>query len=327
MRMLKPFSRLFRRRASKNETEDQAKAVDRLRIAAEQGDAVAQFSLGEKYGKGEGVLQDHAEAERWYRQAADQGFPMAQFMLARMYEKGQGLPQDTFEAVAWYHQAAEQGLVLAQYALGDIYRVGEGDDFDYGGDEDSGEVSDIHLGVPQDYAEAMRWYRKAAEQGFALAQSAVGSMYARGEGVPQDGSEAMRWYRKAAEQGSGSAQYALAKMHRRRAGYAPVQVAAKDYTEAMKWYRHAAEQGDAMAQQDLATMYQTGQGVPQDYVEAYKWRVLAVSSYAALSENEEVNVMALKARDRTAMKMTPAQIAKGRRLARAWNCWIPARPI
>ena len=48
-------------------------------------------------------------------------------------------------------------------------------------------------GVPQDAAEAVRWYRLAAEQGLARAQTNLGFMYANGSGVPQDAAEATRW--------------------------------------------------------------------------------------------------------------------------------------
>src|ERR1039458_10081653 len=48
-------------------------------------------------------------------------------------------------------------------------------------------------GVLQDYAEAARWYRKAAEQGNAIAQTNLGTMYFQGQGVPQDYAEAVRW--------------------------------------------------------------------------------------------------------------------------------------
>jgi TPR repeat protein len=40
--------------------------------------------------------------------------------------------------------------------------------------------------VAQDYGEAMRWYRKAADQGDATAQAAIGWLYEHGEGVAQD---------------------------------------------------------------------------------------------------------------------------------------------
>ena len=56
-------------------------------------------------------------------------------------------------------------------------------------------------GVPQDDAEAVKWYRKAAEQGNADAQNWLGWMYQNGKGVPPDDAEAVEWYRKAAEQG------------------------------------------------------------------------------------------------------------------------------
>ena len=64
-------------------------------------------------------------------------------------------------------------------------------------------------GVPQDAAEAFRWFRLAAEQGHASAQVLLGAMYATGRGVPQDEAEAVRWYRLSAEQGHATAQYNL----------------------------------------------------------------------------------------------------------------------
>jgi len=68
-------------------------------------------------------------------------------------------------------------------------------------------------GVYLDYAEAMRWWRKAAEQGDASAQYNLGLMYEHGQGVPQNYAEAVKWYRKAAEQGNAMAQWALGIMH------------------------------------------------------------------------------------------------------------------
>jgi len=64
-------------------------------------------------------------------------------------------------------------------------------------------------GVPQDYAEAAKWYRKAAEQGHDEAQYKLGSMYDRGEGVTQDFAEAIKWYRRSAEQGNSNSQFHL----------------------------------------------------------------------------------------------------------------------
>jgi TPR repeat protein len=55
-----------------------------------------------------------------------------------------------------------------------------------------------------DYAEAVKWYRKAAEQGDAEAQSRLGFLYYMGQGVPQDYLLAHMWFNLAASQYSAS---------------------------------------------------------------------------------------------------------------------------
>jgi TPR repeat protein len=89
--------------------------------------------------------------------------------------------------------AAESGDTAAQFDLGVMYDNGEG--------------------VPENTAEAVRWYRLAAEQGYALAQSNLGLMYSNGDGVPENDAEAVRWYRLAAEQGYPFAQFNLGRMY------------------------------------------------------------------------------------------------------------------
>ena len=59
-------------------------------------------------------------------------------------------------------------------------------------------------GVPEDAAEAARWFRLAAEQGDARAQYNLGDMYANGKGVPQDNVEAHMWLNLAASRSSGA---------------------------------------------------------------------------------------------------------------------------
>ena len=56
-------------------------------------------------------------------------------------------------------------------------------------------------GVPQNYAEAVNWFRKAAEQGDAVAQNSLGAMYNNGTGVPEDDVQAYAWFNIAAAQG------------------------------------------------------------------------------------------------------------------------------
>ena len=71
----------------------------------------------------------------------------------------------------------------------------------------------IGEGVAQDIAEAVTWYRRAAEQGCAAAQSNPGSMYENGESVSQDYTEAVKWYRLSAEQGCALGQRNLGVMY------------------------------------------------------------------------------------------------------------------
>jgi len=49
-------------------------------------------------------------------------------------------------------------------------------------------------GVPQDYKEAVKWYRLSAEQGDATAQFNLGNQYANGTGVLQDYALAHMWF-------------------------------------------------------------------------------------------------------------------------------------
>ena len=137
----------------------------------------------------------------------------------------------------------------AQYNLGLLYDRGYGgllDDFvavDNGkGLEQGDAASNRGQRVPRAYAEAVHWYRRAAEQGHVYAQSNLGIMYAEGRGVPRDYAEAVRWYRKAAEQGDAEAQGNLGVMYQLGRGVP------QDYAEAVRWYRKAAEQGEANSQ-------------------------------------------------------------------------------
>ena len=118
------------------------------------------------------------------------------------------------------------GQADAQQTLGNLYYKGEG--------------------VQQDYAEALMWYRKAADQGLAASQNMLGVMYDKGEAVPQNFSEAVKWYRKAAGQGSVSAQFSLGKK------YAEGKGVPQNYAEAYVWLSLSAASGfeEAFADRD-----------------------------------------------------------------------------
>ena len=169
-------------------------------------------------------------------------------------------------------------------------------------------------GVPQDKAQALTWYRKAAEQGYAQAQLLLGIIYDQGVGVAQDYAQALDWYRKAAEQGYAKAQYNLGAMYDEGLGQE------QDYRLAADWYRKAAEQGYAKAQFNLGSMYFKAEGLPQNNELAYMW--LHLASAHGLKHEVKKRIALVKT-------LTPAQIKKGKKMAREWqaehNSEKPAR--
>lgn len=121
----------------------------------------------------------------------------------------------------------------------------------------------------QNFAEAVKRYRKAAEQGDAGAQFNLAFCYAKGQGVDKNFAEALKWYRKAAEQGDARAQNNLGVLYSHGQG-----VKTSDF-EARKWYLKAAEQGNATAQNNLGICYENGYGVRQSYTKAKEYYGLA----------------------------------------------------
>ncbi len=138
------------------------------------------------------------------------------------YQRG-----DYATALTKFRPLAQQGNAKAQFNLGLMYAKGRG--------------------VPQDDAEAVRWYQLAAEQGDAGAQYNLGVMYDLGRGVPQDDAEALRWYRRAAEQGDADAQHNLGLMYAKGRGVP------RDYVQAYMWVNLAVAQGreDARMARDI----------------------------------------------------------------------------
>ena len=179
----------FNRGVALMKNEEFADAVRAFRIAAEKGNAKAQFLLGACYYNGKGVERDVDEAVRWTRKAAEQGYVEAQCSLGCAYADGNGVDKDMAEAARWFRKAAKEGYAGAQLNLGRCYATGEG--------------------VEKDKEEAAKWYRKAAEQGLASAQYNLGVCYIFGAGVVPNKQEAMKWLRKAAKQGHPQAKEIL----------------------------------------------------------------------------------------------------------------------
>jgi hypothetical protein len=131
-----------------------------------------------------------------------------------------------------------------------------------------------------DQGTAAHWHRKAADQGYAQAQSRLGVFYLTGkEGADKNFALAMNWYLKAAEQGNAASQYILGLI------YYNGKVVTQDFVQAVTWYRKAAEQGHAEAQLCLGICYDNGEGVSQDSSQAMAWYLKAAEQGDAVAQN------------------------------------------
>jgi hypothetical protein len=179
--------------------------------------------------------------------------------------------------VAALKAKAEKGDTLAQTNLGQLYSNGG---FIAGGSFQQNDA------VKKDSAEAMKWFRMAADQGDAAAQEYIGNMYEHGnEAVKQDWPEAFFWYRLAAEQryegtahrvspADVSAAEAAKQLTPEQRAAVDKRIEAWDLEAQIK----AGNQGDGKAQRGLGNMYRMGLGVKQDYAEAYFWLSLALKT-------------------------------------------------
>lgn len=97
-------------------------AMKWYRKAADQGNAEAQYQLGEIYDQGMAGKKDYQEAFKWFRLAAEQGEPDAQLNLGDLYESGQGVKQDYAEAYFWENLGIKSGAVLIDDSRGERKR-------------------------------------------------------------------------------------------------------------------------------------------------------------------------------------------------------------
>lgn len=158
------------------------------------------------------------------------------------------LPAETVGPVE-LRQAAADGDARAQFEVGAIYTEGRA--------------------VPQDYAEAAKWYERAAAQGFVPAQYRLGNLYEAGQGVEKDIEIAKLWYQRAAEAGNRMAMHNLAAL------YAGGLLGEQEFETAAEWFAQAAAKGMTDSQFNLGMLYARGLGVEQDFPASYKWFSLA----------------------------------------------------
>ena len=124
------------------EKQDWLQSYREIEGAARQGDAGAQFQLGELYFQNMGIPPE--EASKWFWKAAEQGHAGAQYFLG-IYFFSAGGGEVSKEAIQWFQKSARQGYPPAQRLLGSCYWSGDG--------------------VKKNSREALKWFRKAAVQG------------------------------------------------------------------------------------------------------------------------------------------------------------------
>lgn len=154
-----------------------------------------------------------------------------------------------------------------------------------------------------DYETAMAEWQELADAGDAAAAYGMGMLYGNGFGVDMNDDMALKYYGIAADQGHPEAQFNLAVMHQNGWGVSPDEILANE------WYLKAADQGQTQAQMALGRYYAMDFSDSYDPVEAYKWFSLA----KRLGDFD-----ASEKRDFIASRMTPAQIAEGDALIKAW---------
>lgn len=262
-------------------------------------------------------LTNHTqEAYEQIREAADEGNAIALYMMAAYFSQGYGVqPINNQKAIAYFKKSYEAGYAVAGYDVAaslpdgspeqdEIRNHAKDNILELANEEDVFAQTNAAWGYREgygtavDHVEAVKWVRKAAEQGFARAQYDLGWMYQYGRGVERSDEKAAGWYLKAAEQGLARAQRNLGFMYEygrgversdakaaewvlkaAEQGLADVQnVMYKNgrgveqyYVKTAGWYLKAAEQGYAEAQCNLGYMYANGTGVEQSYVKAAEW--------------------------------------------------------
>jgi uncharacterized protein len=132
-----------------------------------------------------------------------------------------------------------------------------------------------------DPREALELYKKAAQQGDPLAEWLVGRMIYLGEAPARDLNEAANWLEKSSAQNNPFAEYVLGKIALQRG----------HYKRSAELFRQAADQGLPVAQLQLALQLRDGQGLPRDAVEAYAWML---ASYDGGGPSVAPNLQALE---------------------------------
>lgn len=263
-----------------------------------------QFEVGRNYYDGVYFYErvwsrpiDREKAAVWYRKAAEQGYPQAQVELAKCYRSGEGVAKDEEEAKKWFEKAFNTLQSKTKnddnpkdtLALAECYLYGLGVEGDYykwenllvkAAKKDYAEAQ-YQLGEKNDYLdseEAVKWYRKAADQGHVKAQYELGICYLSNHGVrgrdkAKNEKKGMAWVLKSANRGYAPAMFAMGCIY--KDGLENMELE-EDEELAFKWFLKAAKKGSSEALYLVGLCYENGEGVKKDKKKALMWYHKAV---------------------------------------------------
>ena len=288
-------------------TDHTEKAYEQIRKAADEGNAIALYMMAEYFWEGYGVQPiNQQKGIAYFKKSYEAGYPVAGYDVAASLPDGSPEQKEIRNhAKDNILELANEEDVFAQASAAWGYREGYGTAVDHveavkwvrkaaeqgfaRAQHDLGLMYEFGRGVERSYEKAVEWYQKAAEQGAASAQGLLGEMYYYGRGVEQSDVKAAEWVLKVAEQGLAMAQNILGVMYANGTGVE------QSYEKAAEWYLKAAEQGLADAQCNLGAMYEDGRGVKQSYEKAVEWYLKAAEQGFAWAQND-LGVMYQKGR-------------------------------
>gem|GEM_PF-2484289 len=273
-------------------TRDLSEAARLYRAAAEMGHIKSQYCLGSMLLSGMGVEKDPKEGLKWIRRAAENGDAEAEAALGAELESGDNIDKNIFEAAKWYIAAAEQGEATATRNLGVLCLTGNGVEQDCVKGTEllrlSGEAGAgaFRVGlcyaagesVERNYAEAAKWYKKAAEWGDGDGAYELGNCYHCGRGVPSSDAKAFEWYQKGAALGNVEAMYKVGESLTYGFGVKA------DRTKGIEWLLRVGQAGSAAAYSSLGDIYSSELSSERDTEKSMEYYVKA----AELGDNQAI---------------------------------------
>jgi TPR repeat protein len=263
---------------------NQESGFNELVARAEEGDADAQFELGEFYNSQGGVTID--EIGEWYLKAANQNHAQAQLALGLLYLEW--LTDDDYreQAFYWIKKAVEKGCEAALSVLIELGpNDGYMDDWDLLAAVEEGDPqAQYELGCmllygldrSRDAAAGLGLLFRAAIAGLPKAQMYIGSHYLFGTHGAADAAEAIKWLSLSAKQREPYALYYLGYCY-----YEGIGVIKND-EQAATYLLHSAQAGIPEAQYQLGRFYYDGVVFPENHEQAQSWL-----QAAALQGHEE----------------------------------------